>query len=51
MEGVDPGWKVPPELEGDQLPQSSAIETLERVVTAAHTDVPGWNSRPIDTVP
>ena len=31
MEGVDPGWKVPPELEGEGLPQSSAIEALERI--------------------
>ncbi|HWK65848.1 MAG TPA: cytochrome c3 family protein [Rhizobiaceae bacterium] len=51
MEGVDPGWKVPPELEGDQLPQSSAIETLQGMVTAAHMGVPGWISPPGGTAP
>ena len=28
MEGVDPGWKVPPELQGEQLPQSSVFDAL-----------------------
>jgi cytochrome c-type protein NapC len=36
MEGVDPGWKVPSELLGEELPQSSAIEELERLVTSYH---------------
>jgi len=31
MDGVDPGWKVPPELQGDVLPQAS-IEGLQRYV-------------------
>jgi|GEM_PF-2373968 len=30
MEGVDPGWKVPPELQGEELPQASVFERLER---------------------
>lgn len=30
MEGVDPGWKMPPELEGEQLPQSSVFDALQR---------------------
>lgn len=51
MEGIDPGWKVPPELQGDQPPQSSAIETLQRMVSAAHADVPGWSSQPSSTAP
>lgn len=30
MDGIDPGWKVPPELQGDPLPQASVIDRLER---------------------
>jgi cytochrome c-type protein NapC len=40
MEGVDPGWKVPPELQGEQLPQSSAIDALERLVTNIRPSIP-----------
>jgi cytochrome c-type protein NapC len=36
MEGVDPGWSVPPELEGEQLPQASAVNALRAVVVSAH---------------
>ena len=36
MEGVDPGWKVPPELQGDVLPQASVIEELDRRTASAH---------------
>jgi cytochrome c-type protein NapC len=32
MEGVDPGWKVPPELQGDKLPAASVFDQLERFV-------------------
>ena len=35
MEGVDPGWKVPPELEGEELPAASVFDALERL-TSAH---------------
>ena len=30
MDGVDPGWKVPPELQGEPLPQASVYDRLER---------------------
>ncbi|HSX75809.1 MAG TPA: cytochrome c3 family protein [Shinella sp.] len=38
MEGVDPGWKMPRELEGEQLPAASngAIEDLRKAVASAH---------------
>ena len=38
MEGVDPGWKMPRELEGAQLPAASngAIEDLRKAVASAH---------------
>jgi cytochrome c-type protein NapC len=36
MEGVEPGWQMPPELRGEQLPQSSAIDELERLIDLAH---------------
>ncbi len=31
MEGVEPGWKMPPELEGEQLPGASLIDTLRQL--------------------
>jgi cytochrome c-type protein NapC len=34
MEGVDPGWKVPPELEGEELPQSSIWRDLAEFAAA-----------------
>ncbi|WP_272808453.1 MULTISPECIES: cytochrome c3 family protein [unclassified Shinella] len=38
MEGVDPGWKMPRELEGEELPAASngAIEDLRKAVASAH---------------
>lgn len=33
MEGVDPGWKVPPELQGRELPQAS-LDALESLASA-----------------
>ena len=36
MEGVDPGWKVPPELQGEELPQASVFDRLERVARSPH---------------
>ena len=36
MEGIEPGWQVPPELRGDELPESSAIDELERLIDLAH---------------
>jgi hypothetical protein len=36
MEGVDPGWKVPPELRGERLPQASVFDELERLKAWAH---------------
>ncbi|MNC99978.1 Cytochrome c-type protein NapC [compost metagenome] len=35
MEGVDPGWRVPPELEGDAA-SASSIDALANRVQAAH---------------
>ncbi len=36
MEGVAPGWQVPPEMQGDRLPQSSAVDELDHYIKAAH---------------
>ena len=36
MEGVDPGWKVPPELEGEELPAASVFDRLERIARSPH---------------
>ncbi|MBX3530960.1 MAG: NapC/NirT family cytochrome c [Rhizobiaceae bacterium] len=36
MDGVDPGWKVPPELQGDKLPSASVFDRLERVARSPH---------------
>ena len=39
MEGVDPGWKMPKELEGEELPAASnvdALDDLRRAVADAH---------------
>lgn len=36
MAGVDPGWKVPPELEGRQLPGASVFDRLERMASSPH---------------
>jgi cytochrome c-type protein NapC len=36
MEGVDPGWKVPPELEGEGLPSTSVFDELERLARSPH---------------
>ena len=38
MRGVDPGWKVPPEMQGGSLPQASVFDELERF-TAVHAFV------------
>ncbi len=37
MQGVEPGWKLPPELEGETLPSASAIDELKRVMDEAHS--------------
>ena len=37
MQGVEPGWKLPPELEGETLPSASAIDELKRVLDEAHS--------------
>ena len=36
MEGVDPGWKAPPELQGDQLPAASVFDRLDRIARSPH---------------
>ncbi|MFQ6160911.1 MULTISPECIES: cytochrome c3 family protein [Sinorhizobium] len=37
MQGIEPGWKLPPELEGETLPSASAIDELKRVMDEAHS--------------
>ena len=44
MQGVDPGWKTPPELQGEQLPQSSVFDVLRRFA-AAHEGTDPWSRR------
>lgn len=39
MQGIDPGWKVPPALEGEPLPQANAIDDLKRAVADVHYGV------------
>lgn len=39
MQGIDPGWKVPPSLEGEPLPQANAIDDLKRAVADVHYGV------------
>lgn len=39
MEGVEPGWKMPPELQGEQLPGASLIDAL-RQLAGADTNMP-----------
>jgi cytochrome c-type protein NapC len=34
MEGIEPGWKMPPELEGEQLPKASLIDALRKMADA-----------------
>lgn len=36
MQGVEPGWKLPPELEGETLPSASAIDDLRKVMNDSH---------------
>ncbi len=38
MDGVDPGWKVPPELQGRELPRTSSLDGLERYAAQSLTD-------------
>lgn len=40
MKGIAPGWQVPPELQGNQLPQSSAVDQLDRYVRSQHAGIP-----------
>jgi cytochrome c-type protein NapC len=46
MEGVDPGWKAPPELQGEELPQASVFDSLERF-SQAHAGVSAAMSFPV----
>jgi cytochrome c-type protein NapC len=36
MEGVDPGWKMPKELEGNAMTRSTPIEDLQDAIARAH---------------
>jgi cytochrome c-type protein NapC len=42
MEGVNPGWRMSPELLGVELPQSSTINALERITEAVHLQLPAF---------
>lgn len=37
MQGIDPGWKVPEELEGKELPTASPIDELRDAIKRAHS--------------
>ena len=39
MQGVQPGWQLPKELEGEVLPSASAIDELREAMKAAHADL------------
>jgi cytochrome c-type protein NapC len=34
MEGIDPGWRVPPELQGETLPQAALYDELQSAAAA-----------------
>jgi cytochrome c-type protein NapC len=36
MDGIEPGWKVPQELQGEQLPEASVFDRLERMGGSPH---------------
>ncbi len=36
MEGVDSGWKVPSELQGEKLSQATVFDRLERFARSPH---------------
>ncbi|MEQ1409159.1 NapC/NirT family cytochrome c, partial [Neorhizobium sp. Rsf11] len=36
MQGVNPGWQMPKELEGEVLPSASAVDDLRRAMDKAH---------------
>jgi cytochrome c-type protein NapC len=37
MQGIDPGWKVPEELEGKELPTASPVDELRDAIHRAHS--------------
>lgn len=39
MDGIEPGWKMPLELQGEELPTASAIGDLQKAMTEAHRGV------------
>jgi cytochrome c-type protein NapC len=39
MQGIDPGWKMPKELEGETSPSASAIGDLQRAMASIHQGV------------
>ena len=43
MQGVEPGWKLPPELEGETLPAASVIDELYKAMNDAHRMVASEN--------
>ena len=36
MQGVEPGWQMPDELEGEVLPSASALDELRKAMDQAH---------------
>lgn len=36
MQGIDPGWKVPPELEGETTTSSTPIDELRQAMKKLH---------------
>lgn len=36
MQGIEPGWKLPPELEGETLPSASVVDELRKAMNDAH---------------
>ncbi|EPE96165.1 hypothetical protein [Rhizobium grahamii] len=40
MDGVDPGWKIPKELEGNTIVNATPIDDLQRAIAEAQGIVP-----------
>jgi len=36
MQGIDPGWRMPEELEGEELPTASPVDELRNAIDRAH---------------
>jgi cytochrome c-type protein NapC len=38
MEGIDPGWKMPKELEGKKMAGSTPVDDLRRALGELHAE-------------